>query len=364
MFRNAQPLKGRGALSNADGRYERFTHEAADDGWNAPDPEAEEAPRPKTVVMRDAAKSIIARNDSPDTGFDRSINPYRGCEHGCIYCYARPSHAWLGLSPGLDFERVLIAKHEAGPLLREALRKRGYRPETLAIGTNTDPYQPVETKLGLMRDILEVLVEARHPTSITTKSDRVVRDIDLLKELAAHRCIHVTISVTTLDGGVARAMEPRASAPAKRIAAIAALADAGVPVAVNVAPIVPGLTDHEMEAILEAAAGAGATSARFIPLRLPLEVKDLFQEWLRERYPDRARKVLSLVRGMRGGKLNVAAFGTRMKGEGAYADMIAARFAKACARLGLDKREEETWLATDAFRPPAAPPDSQLSLDF
>jgi len=352
---------GRGASSNASGRYEATTLETFDDGW--PTPEDDEPAPTRTRVAPDASRTIIARNQSPDIGFDRSINPYRGCEHGCIYCFARPTHAWLGLSPGLDFETRLFAKHDAAALLRKELAKPRYRPEMLAIGTNTDPYQPIERRLKIMRAVLEVLAEARHPVSITTKSNAILRDIDLLAEMARDRIVHVTISVTTLDRKLARAMEPRAAMPARRLDAIETLARAGVPTAVNVAPIVPGLTDHELEEILAEAAARGATYARFIPLRLPLEVKDLFQEWLDRHAPDRKAKVLSLVKGMRGGKLNEAAFGERMKGEGPYAEMIGRRFRLATARNGLDRREEESWINCDAFRPPRAD-TRQMTLDL
>lgn len=362
MFQHDQkPAKGRAAQTNASGRYERETREAFDDGWPELD---DDAPPPlKTTVAPDMSRSIIAKNQSPDIGFDRSINPYRGCEHGCIYCFARPTHAWLGLSPGLDFETRLFAKHDAAALLREALARPRYKPELIAIGTNTDPYQPIERRLKIMRGVLEVLAEARHPVAITTKADAIVRDVDLLAELARDDLVHVTISVTTLDRTIARTLEPRAAAPGRRLLAIERLAAVGVHVAVNVAPVVPGLTDHEMEDILAAAASRGARSARFIPLRLPLEVKDLFIEWLDAHAPDRKNKVLNLVRSMRQGKLNDARFGERMKAKGPYGEMIAQRFRLAAARHGLDRREEEAWLRTDLFRPPARNPD-QFSLDF
>ncbi len=357
---NIEKPSGRAAASNTSGRYELARREAFDDGWPAP----EEPPSPfRTTVTPDASKTIIARNTSPDVSFDRSINPYRGCEHGCIYCYARPSHAWLGLSPGLDFEARLFAKHDAPALLRRELGRPNYHPAVIAIGTNTDPYQPIERRLKIMRGVLEVLAETRHPVSITTKSDGVVRDVDILGAMARQNLVHVTISVTTLDRRLARTLEPRAATPGKRLDAIAALAGAGVPTAVNVAPIIPGLTDHELEAILSAAADRGAGFARFIPLRLPLEVQDLFVEWLEGNYPDRKAKVLSLVRGMRGGKLNESTFGDRMRGSGPYAEIIAKRFNLAVARLGLDCRDEEAWLDTRAFRRPEAP-TGQLALDL
>ena len=352
---------GRGAQSNASGRYEATVRESFDDGW--PQPEDDAPPKLRTTVAEDTSRSIIARNTSPDIGFDRSINPYRGCEHGCIYCFARPTHAWLGLSPGLDFETKLFAKPDAASLLRKELASRRYKPAVLAIGTNTDPYQPIERRLRIMRDVLEVLAACRHPVAITTKSDAILRDIDLLADMAERSTIHVTISVTTLDRDIARTLEPRAAAPHRRLNAIGRLAAAGVPTSVNVAPVVPGLTDHEMEDILAAAAAKGAHAARFLPLRLPLEVKDLFEEWLAEHAPDRKAKVLALVRSMRGGKLNDPRFGERMKGQGAYAEMIEQRFAVATARLGLARREEEAWLETKGFRRPS-PDAGQLSLDL
>ncbi|MGZ0187049.1 MAG: PA0069 family radical SAM protein [Alphaproteobacteria bacterium] len=352
---------GRGADSNTSGRYEATTNVAFDDGW--PDKDEEGPFVLRTTVHSDTSKTIIAHNTSPDVSFDHSINPYRGCEHGCIYCFARPTHAWLGLSPGLDFETELFAKHDAASLLRQALANPRYKPALIAIGTNTDPYQPIERRLRIMRGILEVLAEANHPVSITTKSDAVLRDIDILTEMAKTKTVHVTISVTTLDRRIARSLEPRAAAPHRRLAAIEKLSAAGIPTAVNVAPIIPGLTDHELEAILEMAADRGAAFARYIALRLPLEVKELFEEWLLAHHPDRAAKVLSLVRGMRGGKLNSATFGERMKGEGPYALMIETRFKLATARFGLDRRNEEEWLETNHFRRPSQNPN-QLALDF
>lgn len=357
--KHSNPNRGRAAVSNAAGRFEATQAAAFDDGW--PAPEEDDPPPLRTTVTPDRSKSIIARNQSPDIGFDRSINPYRGCEHGCIYCFARPTHAWLGLSPGLDFEAKLFAKHDAAALLRETLARPKYQPAVIAIGTNTDPYQPIERRLKIMRSILEVLAEARHPVAITTKSDAVLRDLDILVDLARDNLAHVTLSVTTLDRKLARDLEPRATTPMRRIDAIRKLAAAKVPVAVNVAPVIPGLTDHEIDAILAESAAAGAESARYIALRLPLEVKDLFEEWLTVNRPDRKARVLSLMRSMRGGKLNEAAFGKRMKGEGPYAELIAQRFRLAAARNGLDRREEESWLRTDAFRAPERNP-AQMTL--
>lgn len=361
MATPTEPRRGRAAVSNTAGRYEATQSVAFDDGWPTRE---EDAPPPlRTTVTPDRSKTIIARNKSPDIGFDRSINPYRGCEHGCIYCFARPTHAWLGLSPGQDFEAKLFAKHDAAALLRAALARPNYKPAVIAIGTNTDPYQPIERRLKIMRSILEVLAEARHPVAITTKSDAVTRDLDILVDLARDNLAHVTLSVTTLDRKLARDLEPRAATPMRRIEAIRKLAAANVPVAVNVAPVIPGLTDHEIDVILADAAAAGAESARYIALRLPLEVKDLFEEWLTVNRPDRKARVLSLMRSMRGGKLNEAAFGKRMKGEGPYAELIAQRFRLAVARNGLDRREEESWLRTDVFRPPARNP-AQMTLDL
>ncbi|MDX1484665.1 MAG: PA0069 family radical SAM protein [Alphaproteobacteria bacterium] len=350
-----RPLKGRGAVSNATGRFERERRVRVDDGWGGPDGGDRDvpAPRPRTKVLVDATRTAITRNTSPDIPFDRSINPYRGCEHGCVYCYARPSHAWLGLSPGLDFETRILAKPEAPRLLARELARKGYRPAPIALGTNTDPYQPIERKLKITRGILEVLERCGHPVTIVTKSDGPLRDADILKAMAERNLARVYVSVTTLDGALARKLEPRAASPAKWIAAIAALNTAGIPAGVMVAPVIPALTDHEMDAILEAAAGAGAEEAGYILLRLPLEVKDLFAEWLRAHYPDRAERVLGLVRETRGGALNDPRFGRRLSGEGVYADLIKRRFEIARKRLGLG-REGRAALDTSAFTPPGA----------
>ena len=362
-----QPIKGRGAVSNPTGRFEREVRRRTDDGWQraAPDmsPTAD-APRPRTHVLVDATRTALTRNASPDIPFDRSINPYRGCEHGCVYCFARPTHAYLGLSPGLDFETRILAKPDAPRLLAKELSRRAYRCRPIALGTNTDPYQPMERRLHITRGILEVLSAFNHPVSIVTKSDAVLADCELLADMAARRLAKVYLSVTTLDNELARKLEPRAAAPAKRLAAVRALRDAGIPAGVMVAPVIPALTDAEMEAILAAAADAGATEAGYILLRLPLEVKDLFTEWLHAHYPDRARKVLSLVRDTRGGQLNDAAFGRRMRGNGPYAALIAARFEVAVRRLGLaheKAREGMTGLDTSRFAPPAPAP-RQLAL--
>jgi DNA repair photolyase len=342
--------KGRGATFNPRVRFEAADLAPFDDGWGSLARAREEEAPPPTEVTPDASRSVIARNTSPDIGFDRSINPYRGCEHGCAYCYARPTHAFLGLSPGLDFETRLRAKLDAASLLERELAKPGYHCQPLALGTNTDPYQPVERRLEITRQILEVLGECRHPATIVTKSAAVVRDLDLLVPMADHNLIRVAISVTTLNGDLARRLEPRAAAPHRRLQAVRQLSEAGVPTAVMVAPIIPGLTDHEIERILEAAANAGAGSAGYVLLRLPHEVKELFENWLEAHASDRAGHVLSLVRQCRGGQLYDATFGRRMRGEGPYAQLIGQRFARAKRRLGLAAVWEP--LRTDLFTPP------------
>jgi DNA repair photolyase len=330
----AQPQhNGRGALSNASSRYDDEKKIRTTDGWDIED----ELPPLRTTLTKDATRTILARNTSPDVPFDRSINPYRGCEHGCIYCFARPTHAYLGLSPGLDFETRILFKPDAARLLTAELASPKYRPDVVAMGTNTDPYQPVERDLKITRSILRVLSDFNNPVGIVTKNHLVTRDIDILGDMARRNLAEVFLSVTTLDKVLARDMEPRASAPHRRLDAIKALADAGVPVGVMTAPMIPGLNDHEMEAILEKATEAGATRAGFTVLRLPLEIKDLFDEWLRANRPDRAEKVLSLVRQMRGGALYQAEFGTRMKGEGPIAQLLGARFQAAVKRLGLNR---------------------------
>ncbi len=354
--RTNQALRGRGAVSNRAGRHESATSAPFDDGWGSLD---EPGSLPKTIVTHDLSRSILSTNDSPDVPFSQSVNPYRGCEHGCIYCYARPSHAWLGYSPGLDFETRILAKPAAAELLREAFMRPKYRPQGLALGANTDPYQPVERELGISRALLEVLLEFRHPVTLITKSAGVLRDLDLLGELAAQGLARVLISVTTLDPKLSRSMEPRASAPARRLQAIAGLAEAGVPVGVLASPMIPALNDSELEAVLEAARDAGAETAGTILLRLPMEVAELFEEWLRAHHPDRAERVLSLVRQTRGGGLNQAAFGQRMRGSGPYAELLRRRFHVAVGRLGLDRE----WPPPDLslFRRTAVP-RAQLSL--
>ncbi len=346
--------KGRGAVSNPAGRFEKFHADPFDDGWGeAGGGEAGDAPPARaTTVTPEITRAIITTNDSPDVPFDRSINPYKGCEHGCIYCYARATHSYLGLSPGLDFETKLFSKPDAARLLREALADPSYRCEMIALGSNTDPYQPIERDLRITRGILEVLAEHDHPVGIVTKSNLVLRDLDLLAPMAAKRLAHVFLSVTTLDRELARRMEPRAPTPERRLEALRALREAGVPCGVLAAPMIPGLNDAELERILEAAADAGARWAGYVLLRLPNEVKDLFAEWLEAQYPLRAAHVLGLVRATRGGKLNEPAFGSRMRGTGEYAELLRRRFAVTARRLGLDGRPEP--LVTTRFRAAAA----------
>jgi DNA repair photolyase len=325
--------RGRGAQSNASGRYESQVREAFDDGWTSDD----EAPAQlKTQVTAERAKTIIARNTSPDVGFDRSINPYRGCEHGCIYCYARPSHAYVGLSPGLDFESRIFFKPEAGRLLAGELARPAYQPGPIHVGGNTDPYQPQERRLRVTRGVLETLQRFSHPFSIITKSALILRDADIIGPMGAAHLARAAVSVTTLDRALARAMEPRAATPEKRLAAIRGLSNAGCPVTVMFAPVIPGLNDHELEAVLERAAEAGASGAGYVVLRLPLEIKDLFREWLEAARPERASRVMSLVRQMRHGRDYDMKWGERMKGDGPIAELIGARFAAAKRRYGLD----------------------------
>jgi DNA repair photolyase len=363
---NPPPPARRGALSNPDGRYEPVRHEVEDDGWGTLAPRDDgdpdgwgPLPAPETRVEVDASRSVISRNTSPDVPFDRSLNLYRGCEHGCAYCYARPTHAYLGLSPGLDFETRLFMKPDAAALLDAELRKPGYRPAPLAIGTNTDPYQPVERRFGLMRQVLEVLSAFHHPVTITTKSAMVERDADILADMAARDLAAVALSVTTLDRDLARRLEPRASPPAARVRAVRTLAAAGVPVSVMVAPVIPGLTDPEIERILEAAAEAGARQADYIVVRLPGEVEGLFRDWLEAHAPGRARRVMSRIGAVRGGQASSARFHERMTGTGAEAALLSRRFAVAARRLGLTKRGYD--LDCTRFAPPPRPGD-QLRL--
>ena len=352
----AEPAhKGRGALSNETSRYDSEKRIRTTDGWEAEAAAAAEdddLPPLRTTLTRDATRTILARNSSPDIPFDRSINPYRGCEHGCIYCFARPTHAYLGLSPGLDFETKILFKPEAAKLLAAELASPKYRCDVIAMGTNTDPYQPVERELKVTRQILRVLSDFNNPVGIVTKNHMVTRDIDILGDMAKRNLVEVFLSVTTLDRDLARAMEPRASTPKRRLDAIRALAEAGIPVGVMTSPMIPGLNDHEMESILEAAMDCGATRAGYIVLRLPLEIKELFEEWLRANRPDRAERVLSLIRQIRGGELYQAEFGKRMKGEGPIAQLLSARFAAAAKRFGLNRTRYR--LDTSAFHVPAS----------
>ncbi len=348
--------KGRGAVTNPQSRFDAERREPVDDGWDRGE---EDLPPLRTEVAIDRTRTIIAKNDSPDLPFDQSINPYRGCEHGCVYCFARPTHAYLGLSPGLDFETKLTAKPEAARLLEAAFRAKSYTCKVMALGTNTDPYQPIERRYRITRQILEVLAAHNHPVAIVTKSALVVRDLDILAPMAARHLARVFLSVTTLDPELARKMEPRASTPARRLKAIQALAAAGVPTGVMTAPMIPALNDHELEAILAAAREHGAAYAGYVLLRLPHEIKDLFGEWLQVHAPGRAAHVLSLIRQSRDGRLNDPEFGSRFVGSGPHADLLRARFRQACAKLGLNRTD---WtLDTSQFRLPPKAGD-QLSL--
>jgi DNA repair photolyase len=347
--------RGRGAQSNASGRYEPAARIAFDDGWQS----FEELPPFRTTVTIDSTRKIISRNDSPDISFDRSINPYRGCEHGCIYCFARPTHAYLGLSPGLDFETKLFAKPDAPKLLERELSAASYVPRTIAIGTNTDPYQPIERDHQIMRRILDVLDRYGHPVGIVTKSALVLRDLDILARMARRNLVKVALSVTTLDGKLARVMEPRAATPPRRLEALRQLSAAGVPASVMVAPVIPALNDSEIERILDAAAGIGIKEAGYVLLRLPLEVRDLFREWLMANFPDRYQHVFKLIRETRGGKDYDSSWGKRMTGGGPVAWMIGRRFELACDKLGFNKTR--TKLTTEHFDPPRHAPE-QLNL--
>jgi len=358
---SSQHLKGRGALSNPPVRFESTVVEKTDDGWYQEDEEGITS-LPQTVLP-DRAKSVITTNNSPDVGFDQSINPYRGCSHGCVYCFARPTHAYLGLSPGLDFETKLFYKDNAVQLLRAELSARNYVCKTIALGINTDGWQPLEKEMEVTRSVLAVLAETRHPISIVTKSALIVRDLDLLQDMARDRLVSVMFSITTLDNDIKRALEPRTAGPQARLKALEQLAAAGVPVGVMVAPVIPSLTDHEMEHILEAAKNAGATRAGYTLLRLPHEVKDLFREWLAEHYPDRAQHVMSIINQSRGGKDYQAQFGARMVGTGVFAELLRKRFQVAKRKLGLDAPDERFELRTDLFRPPAVN-QAQMSLGF
>lgn len=364
----AVPIKGRGSLSNAGSRFHAYTRHACQDDWAWPQSGAESSPigsnrpvadacafpvetqRPLTTVTHERARSIISRNTSPDIPFDQSVNAYRGCEHGCIYCYARPSHAYLGLSPGLDFETRLYAKDNAADLLRAELSQPRYVPRLIAMGTNTDPYQPIERRLNITAGLLEVFDQFSHPVSITTKSALIMRDIPMLARLARRNLVRVLISIGSLDRELARRMEPRASTPAARLDAVRALKEAGIPVGVLIAPVIPGLTDHELERVAIAASQAGAIDAHYVLLRLPREVADLFQEWLQTHYPMKAEHVMNLMRAMRGGKEYDPDFRHRMSGSGVYADMLRQRFNRICTRTGLNRQRIE--LDVSAFQVP------------
>jgi DNA repair photolyase len=366
LERPLKAKKGRGAVSNLQGRYETLIREEIDDGWshgnpigpedadNCNAPENEASPSTwKTQVIEEHAKSILSRNQSPDVPFSISLNPYRGCEHGCIYCFARPTHSYLGLSPGLDFESKIFAKVNAPELLRRELAKPSYEPEPLALGVNTDAYQPCERELRLTRRVLEVLNECEHPVALITKSSLIERDIDLLADMASRRLAMAAVTITTLNHEVARTLEPRAAAPARRLRIIKTLADAGIPVGVSVAPVIPFVTDSDLERILEAAAEAGAINAGYVVLRLPWEVSPLFRQWLEAHFPDRAARVMSRVQDMRGGKDYDSGFGKRMQGEGIWADLLRQRFEKAVSRLGIGIRcGRFQGLDSSRFHPP------------
>jgi DNA repair photolyase len=345
---DSERRRGRGARSNRAGRFESEGREEFDDGWES----LAELDKFNTEVRVEPARSIISSNDSPDISFDQSINPYRGCEHGCIYCYARPTHCYLGHSAGLDFETKLYAKTNAAELLERELARPGYVPKTIALGTVTDPYQPIERQHRITRAILEVLDRTRHPVGVVTKSALVVRDIDILSRMAARGLVKVALSITTLDRRLARAMEPRAATPPKRLEALRQLSAAGIPTQVMVAPIIPAINDNEIEPILAAAKQAGASDAGYVLLRLPLELKDLFREWLATEYPHRARRVINILRSMHGGKDYTAEFGLRQRGMGPYAEQIALRFRLALKRLGMNQRLLQ--LRSDLFDPPVA----------
>ncbi|AEC18636.1 DNA repair photolyase [Pusillimonas sp. T7-7] len=356
------PIKGRGSVSNRTSRFDELQRVSFDDEWGSGHHE-DGPPRPATVVTNETAKSIISHNDSPDIPFDQSINPYRGCEHGCIYCYARPTHAYLNHSPGLDFETKLYAKHNAAELLRKALSRPSYLPKLIALGANTDPYQPIERRLRITSSILAVLKEFNHPVAITTKSASITQDIDMLAYMASKNLVRVYMSVGSLDGSIARTLEPRASAPGARLNALRKLAQAGIPTGVIVAPVIPALTDHDMEKILFSAKDAGAQYAAYVLLRLPLEISELFREWLAAHHPLKEAHVMNLIKQMRGGKVYDADFRTRMKGSGIFADLIRQRFQKACTKAGLnpDRRAHLTALSTaDFLRPTQAGSQGEL----
>jgi DNA repair photolyase len=349
--------KGRGAVTNPAGRFESTTLVPADDGWHGLE---QPAPAVETVLLPEFPKHAITRNKSPDVPFEQSLNPYQGCEHGCIYCFARPAHAYLNLSPGLDFETRIFHKPALAALLEKEISAPGYQCKVIHVGGNTDPYQPAERVLRSTRAVLEVLLARRHPLTLITKGSLILRDLDLLQQLAAQRLVAVYVSLTSLDDALKRTLEPRAAAPQARLRVVRELAAVGVPVGVMLAPVIPGLTDHEIERLLSAAADAGASHAGFLLLRLPFEVAGLFEAWLREHYPQRADHVLNLIRELRGGKLNDPRFGHRMRGQGAYADMIAARFRVACSKLGLDDAPSARLDTTQFRRDPLAPAQGDL----
>lgn len=355
FHRPADVVKGRGAVTNLQGRYERDVRECFDDGW--PADEDEDGPqRIKTEVTPDNARRILTRNASPDIPFNVSLNPYRGCEHGCIYCFARPSHSYLDLSPGIDFESRIFAKLNAPELLLRELSRPGYVPEPIALGVNTDGYQPCERELRLTRRVLEILHACEHPVALITKSSLIERDIDLLAPMAHKGQAAVAVTITTLDASIARTLEPRAAAPARRLRTIRTLSEAGIPVGVSIAPVIPFVTEPDLERVLEAAAEAGAVNGSYIVLRLPWEVNPLFQQWLQAHFPERAQRVMNRIRDLRGGKDYDADFGKRMKGEGIWADLIRQRFEKAVARLGIGRRSESFGaLGASRFTPPSRP---------
>ncbi|MFK7889429.1 MAG: PA0069 family radical SAM protein [Granulosicoccus sp.] len=361
MSGNRASIKGQGAQSNASGRYEVLSKVSFDDGWHSHTEEGQ-SPAVRTQWRDDKSASVITRNKSPDVPFDRSINPYRGCEHGCIYCFARPTHTWLGHSAGLDFERLLYAKRDAATLLRKELAHPAYRCQPVALGVNTDAYQPLERSLGITRAVLEVLAECRHPVYLITKSSLIERDLDLLSRMAEDNLVTVTITITTLNNTLSSKLEPRATAPHRRLRTLQTLSGAGVPVRASISPIIPVLNEPEIESLVNAAAEAGAEEAHCILLRLPHELQTLFPEWLEAHYPLKAARILKAIASMRSGKLNNSTFGTRMSGEGPRADIIQQRFRKACASAGLGSRRTIGNLNTSLFIPPAA--SGQLSLDM
>ena len=353
-------IKGRGSTGYLPGRFAVTTPETVDDGWHEADTEGDVASAPQTELREEVARSVITRNQSPDIPFDQSLNPYRGCEHGCSYCFARPSHAYLDLSPGLDFETKIYAKTNAPEVLRKELSKRGYQPSPISLGINTDAYQPAERRLQLTRRILEVLAETKHPVSLITKNALIERDLDLLAPMARERLVHVYLSITTLDNGLSSRLEPRASAPHSRLKAVKRLSEAGVPVGVMFAPVIPWVNDHELEAVLEAARDAGATAAGYVLLRLPHEVAPLFRDWLQTHLPDRAAHVMSTVQQLRGGKDYDSRFGTRLRGEGVYADLLARRFGLALKRYGFEGRRHPPFDCTRFIPPRVASPQGEL----